>query len=248
VLLYDELIEWYRVLTPPSHYEEEAALYLSLLREHVTGPLVEALELGCGAGHNASWMKRELALTLSDLSPKMLALSASLNPECVHVQGDMRTLRLGRTFDAVFVHDAVAHMTRREDLAAVIRTARAHLRPGGAVLLAPDDVKDTFAETVEITESTEGPRVMRTIERHWDPDPSDELVQTDFSFELTDEAGTREVHDRCVFGIFWLKTWWELLQAAGLGPAIVRRPDGPPMLVGRLDPAGSDGGTGSHEP
>ncbi len=33
--------------------------------------------------------------------------SRELNPDCEHVLGDMRTLRLGRTFDAVFVHDAV---------------------------------------------------------------------------------------------------------------------------------------------
>ena len=32
-------------------------------------------------------------------------MSRSINPECEHVQGDMRTLRLGREFDAVFVHD-----------------------------------------------------------------------------------------------------------------------------------------------
>ena len=46
----------------------------------------------------------------------MLALSRALNPECEHLAGDMRTLRLGRVFDAVFVHDAVCYMTTRADL------------------------------------------------------------------------------------------------------------------------------------
>ena len=36
-------------------------------------------------------------MTLVDLSEEMLAVSRELNPECEHLQGDMRTLRLGRT-------------------------------------------------------------------------------------------------------------------------------------------------------
>ena len=42
-------------------------------------------------------------MTLVDLSDGMLAVSRQLNPECEHHLGDMRTVRLGRTFDAVWV-------------------------------------------------------------------------------------------------------------------------------------------------
>ena len=42
-------------------------------------------------------------MTLTDLSEAMIAQSRTLNPDLEHVQGDMRTLRLGRTFDAVFL-------------------------------------------------------------------------------------------------------------------------------------------------
>ena len=54
----------------------------------------------------ASHYKQRVAATLTDLSPEMLRLSQSLNPDCEHVQGDMRTVRLGQEFDAVLVHDA----------------------------------------------------------------------------------------------------------------------------------------------
>jgi hypothetical protein len=37
----------------------------------------------------------------------MLAVLRRLNPECDHRRGDMRAGRLGRAFDAAFVHDAV---------------------------------------------------------------------------------------------------------------------------------------------
>jgi hypothetical protein len=37
----------------------------------------------------------------------MLEVSRRLNPDCEHPPGDIRSVRLGRTFDVVFVHDAI---------------------------------------------------------------------------------------------------------------------------------------------
>jgi trans-aconitate methyltransferase len=55
-------------------------------------------------------------MTLVDLSEEMLAMSPQLNPECVHLQGDMPTVRLGRSFDALFIRDAIEYMTSESDL------------------------------------------------------------------------------------------------------------------------------------
>ena len=74
----------------------------------------------------------------------MLALSRTLNPECEHLEGDMRTLRLGREFDVVFIHDAISYLTTEEDLRAAIETAAAHVRPGGVVILTPDATTEIF--------------------------------------------------------------------------------------------------------
>ena len=75
----------------------------------------------------------------------MLAISTTINPECEHLVGDMRTLRLGRTFDAVLVHDAICYMTTEDDLRAAMATAVQHLRPGGVAVFAPDHVRERFA-------------------------------------------------------------------------------------------------------
>src|SRR6266481_2515141 len=85
------------------------------------------LELGSG-GNNAFHLKSEFEMTLVDLSPQMLAVSRALNPECEHRVGDMRTVNLGRTFDAVFVHDAISYMTSEADLVAATRNAYRHCR------------------------------------------------------------------------------------------------------------------------
>lgn len=50
----------------------------------------------------------------------------------------MRALRLGRTFDAVLIHDAIMYMTGEEDLRAALVMAHEHCKPGGVVVIAPD--------------------------------------------------------------------------------------------------------------
>jgi len=140
-------------------------------------PDATLLELGSGGGNTASHLKARAHLTLTDVAPAMLALSATLNPECEHIEGDMRTLRLGRTFDAVLLHDAVMYMTTEADLRAAVETAFVHLRPGGALVLFPDFTAETYQPTTEHG-GHDGPdgRSLRYLEWTFDPDPTDTTV------------------------------------------------------------------------
>ena len=143
--LYNELSSWWTLMSPPDEYIEEAAFYAAALAKASSSPLRTVLELGSGGGHNASHMKCHFTeMVLVDLSPGMLAMSRVLNPELEHHQGDMRSVRLGRQFDAVFVHDAICYMTSESDLRQTFATAFAHCKPGGTALFAPDYVRENF--------------------------------------------------------------------------------------------------------
>src|SRR5215203_7030022 len=114
--MYGELAGWWPLLSAPAVYAEEAEIYRGLLAGAGDRPPETVLELGSGGGNNASHLKAHFELTLVDRSPQMLELSRPLNPDCRHVVGDMRNVRLGETFDGVFVHDAVAYITTEADL------------------------------------------------------------------------------------------------------------------------------------
>lgn len=104
--LYGDLAGWYHLLTAPHEYVEEAGLYRALIEELAPSART-ILELGTGGGANASHLKADYDMTLTDISEAMLAMSRRINPECEHVIGDMRTMRLGREFDVVMIHDAI---------------------------------------------------------------------------------------------------------------------------------------------
>jgi SAM-dependent methyltransferase len=220
--LYRELATWWPVLSNPSDYADEAEFARKLFTESCDELPRTILELGCGGGNNASHLKKQFEMTLTDISAEMLEVSRSLNPECEHVQGDMRTLRLGRVFDGVFVHDAVTYMTSEGDLGSAIATAHVHCRPGGAAVFMPDHVRETFHPDTSHGGHDRGERALRYLEWSWDPDPDDTTYVTDMVYVLREKNGRARIeHDRHVCGLFPRDTWLRLLEEVGFEPRVI---------------------------
>ena len=233
--LYDELASWWPLLSTPADYEEEATFYGNALADACGRPPRMILELGSGGGNNASHLKKRFAMTLVEPSAGMLAVSRALNPECEHVEGDMRTVRLGREFDAVFVHDAVCYMTTTSDLRMAIQTAFVHLKPGGAALFAPDHVRENFQPSTSHGGHDGDTHGLRYLQWTWDPDPEDATYIVDYAYLLrTPDGAVRAEHDRHVEGLFARADWLRLLAEAGFDARIV------PFEHSELEP-------GSHE-
>jgi len=233
--LYTELAEWWNLLSPPSHYAEEAEDLLSMLLPAVDPPPRTLLELGCGGGRLAFHLKGRLKLTLTDVSPQMLAVCRANNPECEHIAGDMRTLELGREFDLVLIHDAIMYAADPASVRAAIRTAYRHLRAGGAAAILPDFVKETFEPTTS-TGGEDGPdgRGLRYLEWIWDPCPTDDTYEAAYAFLLRERDGTvRAESDRHRLGLFSRAAWLRWLEEAGFSAASRRDPWGREVFIAR---------------
>ena len=112
--------------------------YYESVAQQVDGAL---LELACGTGRLSIPMAAAGARVHGvDLAPSMIAraerkrdeLPAENQTRLTLQVADMRTVRVGRVFDAVVLgFNTIMHMLTDSDLASVLRTARTHLRPGG---------------------------------------------------------------------------------------------------------------------
>jgi SAM-dependent methyltransferase len=235
--LYDDLAEWWPIFSDPKEYRRETAHIARVLRKAMPRPRT-LLELGSGGGNSALYLKERFAMTLVDRSPRMLRVSRRLNPECEHITGDIRTVRLGRTFDAVFVHDAICHMTTERDLRAVMRTAFEHCRPGGVALFVPDFVRETFVAGTDQGGSDSSNRRLRFLQWVFDPDPTDTTYVVDFAILLRNKRGAAWVaHDRHTLGLFPRATWLRLLRELGLKAVVVRDSEVRDLFVGRRQSA-----------
>jgi SAM-dependent methyltransferase len=220
--MYEELASWWPLLSSPDEYSEEATFYGDTLAAACAHPPKRVLELGSGGGNNASHLKARFELVLVEPSAGMREVSRRLNPECEHIDGDMRTVRLGRQFDAVFVHDAVCYMTSEPDLRKAIETAFLHCRPGGAALFAPDFIRENFRSSTDEGGHDSHTHGLRYLEWTWDPDPTDTMYVVDYAYLLRMPDGeVRVEHDRHIEGLFARADWLRLLSDAGFEPRAV---------------------------
>lgn len=216
--LYHDLAPYWPQLSPPEIHAGMAAVYCDLLQQALDAPLGSMLELGCGSGHLVSHLPDSLDVELLDLSEEMLVLSRTANPGRIHHCGDMRSVRLNRTFDAVLLHDAVMYMTTPEDLRAALATAAAHCRPGGAVLVLPDVIAETFAEGT----ISGGGEDVQLLEWHHSGGPHSYRV--DFALLIRQDGEVRCVHEQHEMGLFSQALFWEAMTAAGLEPVAAELP------------------------
>jgi len=223
------------LFSPPSHYLEEAADLLPQLLAATDPPPSTLLELGCGGGSLACHFKTRLQLTLSDRSPEMLAVSRLVNPECEHVVGDMRSLCLGRQFDLVFIHDAIMYATEPESVRSTLDSAYRHCRPGGAVMIVPDCVQETFEpKTSSGGEDGADGRGLRYVEWNWDPDRSDNTYEVAFAFLLREADGTLRLDsDRHTFGVFPRAAWLSWIENGGFAATSRMDPWSRDVFLGR---------------
>lgn len=231
---YDELAHWWPLFSPPSHYGEEAEDLLARLGAVPAD--ASLLELGSGGGSLASHLTGRFRCTLTDLSEGMLAVNRQVNPSAEHHQGDMRSLRLGRTFDVVLVHDAIAYATTEADVIDTLRTAAVHCGEQGVVAVLPDYVRETFQPDTDCGgEDGDDGRAFRYLEWIWDPDPLDHTYVADYAFTMREPDGSIRVeHDRHVEGLFSRAEWASMFAAAGLLGASSVDPWNRDVFIARL--------------
>ncbi|MEM9413898.1 MAG: class I SAM-dependent methyltransferase [Planctomycetota bacterium] len=256
--LYDDLARLWPHLSPPEHYAPEAAAVRGILDEHLGDPPAgqkwRILELGAGGGHTLYHLADHFDCTAVDLSQPMLDQCKALNPKIPCIQGDMRSVQLGETFDAVLIHDAIDYMLTEADVLATLRTAATHLRPGGVALIAPTYVKETFVDGDVADDGTtipgignprgegEPPALRSSAAIHdeltyftfvHDTDPEDSVFEMILLYLIRD-GQTRQVQlveDRHTCGLFAAEHWLAMMQQAGLQP----QPVAPPEATGPDD-------------
>lgn len=216
--LYAELAGWWPLVSAPEDYAEEVDSIVEILGDGSAAGRPRLLELGSGGGNLAFHLAKRFDVTLSDRSPSMLAVSRALNPTLEHIEADMRTLRLGRAFDLVVLHDAVMYLTTEADLRAALETAALHCRPGGAVFVAPDHVRERFGPSTDHG-GEDGPdgRSLRYLEWTLDAPPEATAFETLYAFVLREASGeSRVVLDRHTCGVFPKAKWHALFGEVGL--------------------------------
>lgn len=187
---------YYNLLYKDKDYAGEAEYVNSLIKKH--DPVAKSiLDLGCGTGrHDLLLAGLGYEITGVDMSEEMLAVanaqleSCSSQPSTLNfVQGDIRSIRLGRTFDVVIsLFHVMSYQVTNAGLAAAFATARAHLKPGGIFIFdvwyGPAVLTDRPAVRVKRLEDEE-----IAVNRIAEPvmHPNDNLVDVNYHVFVRDK-------------------------------------------------------------
>lgn len=214
--LYHDLAWLWPLISPHEDYEEDSEHFAKLISETAGAPVVTLLHLGCGAGHNDHTFLRHFQVVGVDVSEDMLAQARILNPGASYLEGDMRQVRLGRTFSAVIALDATNYMYTEADLRAAFVTAHQHLEPGGIFLTCVEESTERFqqSKTVGSTHTFEGVDIT-FIQNLYDPNPNDTTYEATFLY-LIRQAGKLTIESEAsVCGLFPMLTWVKLMLEVG---------------------------------
>ncbi|HEV2759888.1 MAG TPA: methyltransferase domain-containing protein [Acidimicrobiales bacterium] len=196
-------------------YRREAEVVVDRIRRHLPGA-GSILDVACGTGlHLASFAELGFDVEGVDLSGSMIEEARRRVPGTVLHEGDMRTFRLARRFDAVVcLFSAIGYMRTRTELATALTTMADHLVDGGVLVvepwLRPDNWHDgrVFAEGAEA-----GGLAVARVSRSW-REGDESLIEMHYALARRDRTWSfTEVHR---MGLMTTATQLEVYRDVGL--------------------------------
>jgi SAM-dependent methyltransferase len=116
-------------------YGAESAVLHDLIQSRSPGAR-SLLDVACGTGGHLRHLRRWYDVTGVDVDPAMVAEARVRLPQVPVLEADMRTLALGRSFDAaVCLFSSVGYLRSTEELTAAVGAMSRHLNPGGVLIV-----------------------------------------------------------------------------------------------------------------
>lgn len=197
--VFADYARYYDLLYQDKDYAGEAQYISSLLRRFL--PQAKALvELGSGTGRHAALLAGDgYSVHGVELSLEMLEQAQDLagrHKGLMFSQGDIRSVRLGRRFDAaISLFHVISYQTTNLDIIQSFRTAREHLHAGGIFLF------DCWYGPCVLTERP-SVRIKRVSDQHIEitrlvepvQHPNENLVDVNYQVFVRNKS-TNEVHE-----------------------------------------------------
>ena len=214
--MYNDLNWTWPLISREENYVEAAESIIKAVMGNSGIDVKTALHIGCGGGGHDHTLKKSFELTGVDLSEEMLEHARKLNPDVTYYKGDMRSVRLGKRYDAVMIADSINYMLTEDDLGAAFKTAFEHLRPGGLFFTYAEYSVERFQQNMTWCSPHKKDDIDITlIQNNYDPDTSDTVFETTFVY-LIRRNGRLEVEtDVHCQGLFKQDVWMRLLRDAG---------------------------------
>ena len=223
--MFDRSADVYDLLYSFKDYEAEARDLVALIRERDPDAR-SLLDVACGTGKHLELLRASFPDVAGvDLDEGLLAIARERLPDVPLTMADMRTVDLGRTFDAVTcLFSSVGYLRDAGELASAIGRMAAHLAPGGVLVVDgwvrpdawwPGTHVQALAETADGVAATRVARTWREGDRS--------VLDMRYLIATADDGFAQE-RERHELTLFTDAEYRRAFEAASLEPEVVPSP------------------------
>jgi ubiquinone/menaquinone biosynthesis C-methylase UbiE len=134
--MYRSLAKYYDLLYSFKDYKQEAKILRRLIAKYKKSPGRDLLEVACGTGRHAAYLRDDFKILATDLNAAMLAEARKQTKGVAFREADMLTLNLGREFDVVLcLFSSIGYAKTPAKLRRTLRNFARHLKKGGVVII-----------------------------------------------------------------------------------------------------------------
>jgi SAM-dependent methyltransferase len=190
--------EWYETVYDGAGHAA-ARLAEAQFRTCLGRPPASLLDIGCGTGRDLEYFAKSIPDVLGvDYQQSMIDYARRQRPALDLRTGDMRTLRLGRTFEAITsLGLAIANIHANRDIDRVLATHAAHSTAGTVLVLELLDPAKLDRLPARFTIQAPGVHTTSTATYHYDP--REQLLHRGRTWQLDGET----VHDSVRFRVLY---------------------------------------------
>ena len=211
-------------------------LDLVLRHNHAGGRRL--LEVACGTGQHTSHLSESFDVDGMDLDDGLLEVARQRCPNLRFVQGDMTSLDMGDTYDAITcLFSSIGYVVTEERLRQAIASMARHLKPGGVLLVEP-----WFDETTwkpgGIHVLNAGSDTFKVVRMSTSTPAVDGVTRLEFHYLVGTPEGVEHFTEIHELGLFTREQYEAAFRAAGLrvehdGNGLTGRG----LYIGHRDPA-----------
>jgi ubiquinone/menaquinone biosynthesis C-methylase UbiE len=212
--LYNNFARYYDLIYEKLDHEGEAEFVKWAVDRHKSSGNNELLDIACGTGRHAIFLKNDFEILGVDISREMLKIAREKVHDVEFVSGDMKKLDLRRKFDVIIcMFSAINYNTTLEELERTLNAFHNHLKDGGVLIFDLGINKENWVEGHMSVDTVvdEGLKLARISKSHLE----NEILHSSFVFLVKENEKLDFDIDEHTLGVFEVGKVMKLMENNG---------------------------------
>lgn len=212
--LYKKFAKYYDKIYEKMDYKKEAEFIKWAVKTYKSSPGNELLDVACGTGAHAHFLKNDFKITGFDINEEMLKIAQEKLPDINFIEGDMKKMDLGLKFDVLIcMFSAINYNTTLEELKITLNNFHGHLKDGGVLIFDMGLNKENWIEGIVSVDTVVDNDFK--LARIWQSHLEKDVFNSSFVYLVKEEGVFDFEIDEHKLGVFGMEDVVNLMEKTG---------------------------------